>query len=147
MSLSHPPSFICLCLYFCLSLCPPSSVLAQASAGLPHFRQPPQVRIVGVLVAPEDKRRSTLQTLTVHVKGKTWKLRIRNIKALTATTNSGWGLLRELFPPKLRLLGADALLAPLQQDDIAGKLLELEGRLYVGAHQLVLSTVKVTEAE
>src|SRR5581483_6026588 len=130
MSLSHTPSLACLCLsfYLCLSLCPPSSVLAQAGAGLPHFRQPPQVRILGVLIAPEDKQRSNLQTLTVHVKGKTWLLRIRQIKALTATTKSGWGLLRELFPPKLRLLGADEVLAPLRQDDIAGQLLELEGR-------------------
>jgi hypothetical protein len=74
-------------------------------------------------------------------------MRVREITTLTAMTRSGWSLLQELFPPKLHLIGAEALLTPLQQEAIIGKLLELEGRLYVGNHQLLLSAVTVKERE
>ena len=66
---------------------------------------------------------------------------------LTATTNSGCGLLKDLFPPHLRLTGPDELLAPLQQHDIAGRPFILEGRLYAGDHMLYLTAVTVTEPQ
>jgi hypothetical protein len=124
-----------------------SLTFAQVGAGLPNFRQPPQVRIIGTFAPLDDKQHSNLKTLTVYVKGKSWKLRIQEITALTATTQSGWGLLRNLLPPKLRFIGADELLTPLAKDTIAGKQLLLEGRLYVGDHQLFLSKVQTKEDE
>jgi hypothetical protein len=72
-------------------------------------------------------------------------LRIKEIKVLTGSTNSGWSLLNDLFPPRLHLIGPDELLAPLQQDDIAGRPLILEGRLYVGDHQLYVTAVTVPD--
>jgi hypothetical protein len=146
-----PPSLLfripflrCLCLYFCFSF---SSAFAQVGSGLPHYRQPPLVRIQGVLAIPTNQQRDNLKTVSVHVKGKTWKLRINEITSLTASTTTGWSLLNDLFPRKLHLIGPDELLLPLQHDDIAGKPLELEGRLYVGEHQLLLSDVNVKESE
>jgi hypothetical protein len=144
-SCSHFPST--LCLYLCLYLClfPSSSALAQVGTGLPSFRQPPQVRIIGTLAPLDDKQPSKIKTLTVYVKGKSWKLRIQEITALTATTQSGWGLLKNLLPPKLHLVGADELLLPLAAETIAGKQLTIEGRLYVGEHQLLVSDVQTQE--
>jgi hypothetical protein len=81
----------------------------------------------------------------VRVKQKKWRLHIREIKALTATTHQGWGLLNDLFPPWLRLTGPDDLLSPLQHDEIAGQPLVLEGRLYVGDHMLYLTAVERLE--
>jgi hypothetical protein len=132
-----------LCFYLYLSL--PSFAFAQVGAGLPNFRQPPQVRIIGTLAPLNDKQPSKVKTLTVHIKGKSWKLRIQEITALTATTQSGWGLLKNLLPPKLRFIGADELLLPLAVETIAGKQLTIEGRLYVGEHQLFVSDVQTQE--
>ncbi len=121
------------------------SLASAQVGGIPRIKPPPLVRIVGAFASLEDTQRSNLQTLTVRVKKDKWRLRIREIKALTATTNSGWGLLKDLFPPWLRFAGPDELLAPLQQQDIAGKPFILEGRLYVGDHMLYLTAVTVTE--
>jgi hypothetical protein len=101
------------------------------------------VRIIGSLVSPEEKR-GGLRTLTTHVKDKTWQLRIKEIKTLTGLSN-GWSLLNDLFPPKLHFIGPEDLLTPLRQEEIAGKLLILEGRLYVGDHQLYVTAVTLPE--
>jgi hypothetical protein len=126
-------------------LFPPLSFAFAQVGGIPHFKQPPLVRIIGAFASVDDTQRSNLQTLSVQVKAQKWKLRIREIKALTATTHSGWGLLKDLFPPHLRLVGPQELLAPLQQSDIAGKPFILEGRLYVGDHMLYVTAVTVND--
>jgi len=113
--------------------------------GIPRIQPPPLVRIIGAFAPLDDNRKSALRTLTVHVKDHKWKMRIREIKALTATTNSGWGLLKDLFPPQVRLVGPDEVIAPLRQADIAGKPFVLEGRLYVGDHLLLVTAVTVAE--
>ena len=133
--------YFSLCLYLCLS----SHAFAQIGAGAPRFHQPPLVRITGTLVPLEEKQHGKLQTITVHVKGKSWKLRVEKIITLTATRRSGSSLLHDLFPRKLHLIGADDLLAPLQQETIVGKPIVLEGRLFVGNNQLLLSDVLVNE--
>ena len=147
LSLSKGKRFFFLFL-FALFFFPSQSSLAFAQAGgLPHVEPPPLVRIVGAFAPVDDTQRSNLQTLSVQVKAQQWKMRIREIKALTATTNSGWGLLQDLFPPYLRLTGPDELLTPLQQNDIAGRAFTLEGRLYVGDHMLYLTAVTVAEPQ
>jgi hypothetical protein len=124
---------------------PQSSLAFAQVGGIPRIKPPPLVRIIGAFAPVSDTQRSNLQTLSVQVKGQKWKMRIREIKALTATTTSGWGLLKALFPPYLRLAGSDEFLAPLQQHDIAGKPFILEGRLYVGDHMLYVTAVTVNE--
>jgi len=122
----------------------PSLAFAQVG-GIPRIQPPPLVRIIGAFAPLDDDRKSSLRTLTVHFKDHKWKMRIREIRALTATTHSGWGLLKDLFPPHLRLVGPDDVIAPLQQADIAGKPFVLEGRLYVGDRMLLVTAVTVTE--
>jgi len=126
-------------------LFPPLSFAFAQVGTVPHFKQPPLVRIIGAFASVDDTQRSNLQTLAVQVKAQKWKLRIREIKALTATTHSGWGLLKDLFPPHLRLVGPQDLLAPLQESDIAGKPFILEGRLYVGDHMLYVTAVTIND--
>ena len=133
---------------FVLALFFSASQLSLAVAqigGIPHLKPPPLVRIIGAFAPVDDTQRTSLQTLSVQVKGHKWRMRIREIKALTATTNSGWGLLKDLIPPHLHLTGPDELLAPLQQQEIAGKPFILEGRLYVGDHMLYLTAVTVND--
>jgi hypothetical protein len=137
-------SWLLLLSVFFFSLPHLSFAFAQVG-GLPRIKQPPLVRIIGAFVPLEDTQRSTLQTLTVRVRENKWRMRIREIKALTATTHSGWSLLNDLFPPHLRLTGPDELIASLQREDIAGHPLILEGRLYVGDHMLFLTAVTVND--
>jgi len=63
--------------YFAFCLFSPAS--AQVGSGLPRFRQPPQVRIIGTLLPLEEKKAEQFKTLTIHVKGKSWKLRVQEI--------------------------------------------------------------------
>src|SRR5262245_25048723 len=111
---------------------PPCSFAFAQVGGLPRIKQPPLVRIIAAFAPLEDRERSTLQTLTVRVRENKWRMRIREIKALTATSQSGWSLLNDLFPPHLRLTGPDELMVTLQRENIVGRPLILEGRLYVG---------------
>ena len=127
------------------SFSPQSSLAFAQVGGIPLIKPPPLVRIIGAFVSLDDTQHSNLQTLTVQVKKDKWRLRIREVKSLTATTNSGWGLLKDLIPPWLRLVGPDELIALLQRSDIAGQLLVLEGRLYIGDHMLYLTAVTVNE--
>jgi hypothetical protein len=136
---------LCIVMVFLLAPLPISPASAQIGTGVPRIKQPPLVRITGAFVALEEKQRGGLRTLAARVKDRTWNLRIKEIKVLTGSTNSGWSLLNDLFPPRLHLIGPDELLAPLQQDDIAGRPLILEGRLYVGDHQLYVTAVTVPD--
>ncbi|MBI3249378.1 MAG: hypothetical protein HYZ50_22990 [Deltaproteobacteria bacterium] len=143
------PLFLCLwgAVLLVLSVFPLPFASAQGGGGAPRFRQPPQVHIRGVLVAPEDTQATDSKTLAVHVGGKSWKLRIHEIETLTETGKSGWSLLNDLLPRRLHLIGPEDLLAPLRQETVAGKPLELEGHLYVGEQQLLLSAVTIQDAE
>ena len=135
-------------LFFLLGflLLSPHHPLAFAQVGgVPRVKPPPLVRIIGAFAPLEDTQRSNLQTLTVQVKEHKWKMRIREIKALTATNSNGWSLLKDLFPPRLRFTGADETLAPLRQEDIAGRPFVVEGRLYVGDHMLYVTAVTMAE--
>jgi hypothetical protein len=125
-------------------LLPPFPSFAQVG-GAPSITQPPLIRITGALAPYQDTQRSNLQTLIVSCRGKKWRMRIREVKALTATTTQGWSLFKDLFPPRLRLTGPDDILAPLQQDDIAGRPLVLEGRFYVRDHMLYVTAVSIRE--
>jgi hypothetical protein len=118
---------------------------AQAGSGIPRLRHPPLVRIICALAPLDEPQRSGLQTVIVTIKETKWRLRIREIRALTATTNHAWGLLKDLFPPRLRFVGPADLIARLQQEDIVGLPLILEGRLYIGDHWLYLTAVTVNE--
>lgn len=122
---------------------PRSLVLAQAGGGVPRLRHPPLVRIIGALAPLDEPHPRGLQAVVVTIKERKWRLRIREIKALTATTQQGWSLLRNLFPPRLRFVGPADLLARLQQEDVRGVPLTLEGRLYVGDHMLYLTAVTI----
>lgn len=126
-------------------LSPYHSLAFAQVGGVPRVKPPPLVRIIGAFAPLEDTQRSNLQTLTVQVKERKWKMRIREIKALTVTNHTGWGLLKDLFPPRLRFTGADETLAPLRQEDIAGRPFVVEGRLYVGDHMLYVTAVTMSE--
>jgi hypothetical protein len=89
-----------------------------------------------------EKGRGGLATLTVSVKDTQWSFRVAKVEKLTGTDPSGWRLLQNLFPPRLRFVGPAELLHPLQEPEIVGKLLIIEGRLYTGDRMFLITSVE-----
>ena len=117
----------------------PTAASAQA---IPHIEPPPLVRSTGALHPLEEKGRGGLLTLTVSVKDTKWIFRIAKVEKLTGRNPSGWRLLQDLFPPQVRFVGPAELLHPLQEPEIVGKLLIIEGRLYTGDRMLLITAVE-----
>ncbi|MGE0824891.1 MAG: hypothetical protein AB7G75_16800 [Candidatus Binatia bacterium] len=102
---------------------------------------PPLVRFTGSFLPVSEGQNSTLSTLTVSIKGKRWWFRIAKIEKLTGRHSSGTRLLQSLFPRFLHLTGPEHLLNTLQDPQIEGQPLTLEGRLYVGEHMLFVTLI------
>ena len=117
----------------------PTAASAQA---VPYIEPPPLVRFTGALHPLEEKGRGGLLTLTVSVKDTKWIFRIAKVEKLTGRNPSGWRLLQDLFPQQVRFVGPAELLHPLQEPEIVGKLLIIEGRLYTGDRMLLITAVE-----
>lgn len=115
---------------------------ATTSAQIPRIEPPPLVRFTGALLPLEEKDRSHLPTLTVFIKGKRWIFRIAKVEKLTGSSFDGWRLLRGLFPPEVRFLGPERLISLLQEPEIMGKLLTIEGHLYIGDRMFFVEIVE-----
>ena len=115
---------------------------AASAQAIPQIEPPPLVRFTGALHSLEEKGRGGLLTLTVSVKDTKWIFRIVKVEKLTGRNPSGWRLLQSLFPPQLRFVGPAELLHPLQEPEIVGKLLIIEGRLYTGDRMLLITAVE-----
>lgn len=112
--------------------------------GVPPFGVPgvpPLVRFTGTLLPPQETY-SGVDTLSVSVEGKDWIFRVNRVQELTGSAY-GQGILGDIFPPQLRFVGPDELLAPLQQADITEQRINVEGRLYVAHRMLFVTAVKI----
>lgn len=114
---------------------------ARAQGGL-HAEPPPLVRFTGSFLPLEGKRPGALAMLTVSIEGMRWKFNVAKVEKLTGKEVGSLRLLQSIFPPQLRLTGPDELLRPLQDPQVAGKPLVIEGRLYVGDRMLFITAVK-----
>jgi len=115
---------------------------AASAQAFPYIEPPPLVRFTGALHPLEDKSRGGLLTLTVSIKDTKWIFRIAKVEKLTGGDASGWRLLQDLFPPQLRFVGPAELLRPLQDPEVAGKRLIIEGRLYTGDRMFYITSVE-----
>ena len=108
---------------------------------------PPRIRLVGALLPFADKDPRRQNTLTVHIKGEKWIFRVVKVRQLAGNDPGGWGLLRQLFPFELRFLGPPELLSRVQDPQLRGKRLILEGQLYTGGRRLFLTKVEDAAAQ
>ena len=110
---------------------------------------PPLVRFTGSFFPLEEKRPEALAILTVSVEKTRWRFNVAKVEKLTGKEVGSLRLLQAIFPPQLRLTGPDELLRPLQDPQVAGKPLVIEGLLYVGDRMLFITAVKhpVTNAQ
>lgn len=103
---------------------------------------PPRIRLAGALLPFADKDPRRQHTLTIHIEGRKWIFRVVEVHQLTGNDPGGWGLLRKLFPFELRFLGLPELLSRLQDPELMGKRLMLEGQLYIGGRRLFITKVE-----
>lgn len=113
----------------------PVTALAQG------VQQHPLVRFTGVLLPIEEKGSSCAPTLTVRITDTTWIFRIAKVENLTGGDLSELRLFQALFPPRVRFVGLEELLHPLQDPEITGKRLAIEGILYPTDRMLWVTAV------
>jgi len=112
--------------------------------GTPLFGPPPLLRITGMLLSPAEEAGSRYPTLDVSIAGEPRTLYIREVKSLTSD-DRGWPILRNLGS-FLTLTGPPALSDRLGSEEIKGRPLLIEGRLYVRERVLLLTAVESAEA-
>ena len=123
-------------------LCCPVLATAQISA-----EPPPLVRFTGSFLPLAHKKPPGLSTLTVSIKEKKWRFHITKVEKLTGRDPSGTRLLQSIFPPQLRLTGPAQLLSQLQDPQVEGKPLVIEGPLYVGDRMFFVTIVTILPQE
>lgn len=106
---------------------------------------PPLVRFTGSLLPLDHPKPPGLSTLTVSIKEKQWRLHITKVEKLSGRDPSGTRVLESLFPRQLRFTGPKQLLNVLQDPQIEGKLITVEGHLYVGERMFFL--IKITDSD
>jgi len=113
--------------------------------GAPLFGPPPPLlRITGIFLSPAAESGKHYPTLDVSIAGELRTLYIREVKFLTSD-DRGWPILRNLGS-FLTLTGPPALIDRLDSEEIRGRPLLIEGRLYVRERVLLLTAVESAEA-
>lgn len=106
---------------------------------VPRLSVPPLVRLTGTL-HPLQEEGAPVHALPVFINDAHWNFWLTRIDNLSGPPY-GWLTLTDLFPRELRLSGPDELLGLLQQPQIAGKPISVEGRLYTVYRKLVVTAV------
>jgi hypothetical protein len=104
----------------------------------------PLVRLTGTLHPLQEKSPSGLHTLTVSIKGHEKLLSFSKVESSNFKIRRQ---LKKLFPPKLRLVGSDALLRTLQAPEINGVLLIIEGQLNMRDRMLIVTALEEASTE
>jgi hypothetical protein len=96
------------------------------------LNSPLVVRMSGKLEPFNEHESHGLNTLTVTVAdSQQWLFKVTRVDTLPDTASGGM-ILSEIFPPELHLTGSTRDIAVLQQPDIVGKTVTLQGFLYIG---------------
>jgi hypothetical protein len=107
-----------------------------------RFEPPPRVRLTGSILPFEDRNPLRMDIFTVFIEGKKRIFRVVEVEQLTGWDADGWRLLRQLFPAEMRFLGSKELTSLLQEPELMGKRLTLEGQLYVGSRMFFINIME-----
>lgn len=106
---------------------------------------PPRVRFTGVLLPVKDQsRKGVLDNLNVLI-GKEKRTFLVDKMEIFGSVGLTRATLQRLFPPLVRFVGPDELVARLKSPEMVGKVLTLEGFLYVDSRVLYLTEVDEVE--
>ena len=106
---------------------------------------PPYVRLSGVLLPLGVQDNSQLHTLIVFVHGQLWSFRLDGVEEVREGNYRRLHL-RDLGKCSVRLYGSEVLMNPLQQPEIAGKHIAIEGHVYTKERRLLVTAVEETPA-
>ena len=84
-----------------------------------------------------------MPTLTVLVAKKRWIFRLAKVENLTGRDLSALRLLQVLFPPHVHFIGLEEFVRPLQDPEVLGKRLRIEGLLYTADRVLLITAMEV----
>ena len=96
--------------------------------------------MIGTFISP-DKKGNT-KTYELWTDEKTWRFAVTKARVMSRASVSGWRLLSEIFPRKIKLFGDERVTAPLKQPEIVGKAFKLRGSLYVNQKTFHLNIVE-----
>ena len=113
---------------------------ATASARFGYPDETPYVRLSGVLLALEDETQQHALTLTILVKGSSWRFQLDDVEEVKAHDQEDAGL-HDLQRHTIRLYGPTPLLVLLQQPTIIGQPITIEGYLYPKERRLLVVTI------
>jgi hypothetical protein len=107
------------------------------------YGSPPVVRMSGTFQPFDEQESHGLNTLTVIVDDKQkWLFKVNRVDTMTGT-DPGIMLLSYIFPPELRLMGPASKMAVLTQPEAVGKLVSLQGFLYIADRNFYVAEVDV----
>ena len=112
-------------------------------AASPIFRSPLVVTMSGTLQPFHEHQSHGLNTLTVTIAEKQkWLFQVNRVDTVTGT-DPGVMLLSEIFPPELRITGSTHDTALLEEPSVAGKMITLQGFLYIADRNFYVGDVNV----
>ena len=110
---------------------------------------PSHVQFTGTLFSPDAIPNNTrgFYTLIILMDGeKKWAFVITKARNLTKAETE-LSMLKDIFPPQLRVEGEEKILEALRKDEIAGKPIRMEGLLYKSTRRLKIIKVEMVPAE
>jgi hypothetical protein len=105
-----------------------------------YLEQPVKLRVTGILL-PVEQQRDDLVTVNIVVDDKPLLLRVGKVEELTHTEREQavkWGVLLR----QVRFYGPAEFIGPLQQPEMMGKALTIEGQLDTKGRQFLVTAVK-----
>ncbi len=109
--------------------------VVQAPAASPQF-----ISLTGTLHSPGEKGMAGLNTCTISVQGKEWVFDVKKAQNLQGN-ELGLDILQNVFPSTLRFMGPKNLLASLEQPEVAGKLVTIQGYINVPYNALQVTAI------
>ena len=98
------------------------------------------ILLIGTFVPLDEKGNS--KTYELWNNEDKWRFTVTKAIVMSGAAVTGWRLLSEIFPRKIKLIGDERIIAPLKQAEIVGKNFKLKGRLYINSKMLHLNIVE-----
>jgi len=91
-----------------------------------------------------DQEKGSADTYMFYVRGKRLRFELKNIEVPTVLPESPSGkqMMENIGTPRIQLIGPENVIKQLQQPDILGKPVKIQGTLYVADAVLVVSSLQ-----
>lgn len=101
---------------------------------------PFDVLLIGTFISPDEK--GNPKTYELWTDEEKWRFTVTKAYVMSRASVSGWRLLSDIFPRKIKVFGDERVTAPLKQPEIVGKTFKLRGSLYVNNKRFHLNIVE-----